>query len=78
MLKEATVTTITTGRFSLLYSPDAGKSMLFDLSLDPGQEHNIIFDQPDVAKELHQHLINFMRNTGVAEYLMKPRLNLLF
>ena len=76
MLKVPTVTTITTGNFSLLYSPDEGKSMLFDLSLDPGQKHNIISEQQDVAREIHQRLVKFMRDTHVAEYLLKPRLDL--
>ncbi len=76
MLKASTVTTVTAGNFSLLYSPDKGMSKLFDLSVDPGQEHDIIADRRDIAGELHQRLIQFMRDTHVAEYLMKPRLEL--
>ena len=76
MLKAPTVTTITSGNYSLLFSPDAGQSKLYDLSQDPGQEKNIISDQPEVGKELHQYLIKFMRDTNVAEYLLKPRLKL--
>jgi hypothetical protein len=76
MLKAATVTTITSDNYSLLYSQEKGQSKLYDLSLDPGQQKDIISDQPDVAKELHQHLVKFMRDTHVAEYLLKPRLEL--
>ena len=78
MLKVSTVTTITAGNLSLLYSQDEGKSMLFDLSLDPGQKHNIISERQDVAGEIHQRLVKFMRDTNVAEYLLKPRLDLRF
>ena len=76
MLKVATVTTITTGGYALLYSPDAGKSMLFDLSVDPEQKHNIISERQDIARETHQLLVQFMKDTNVAEYLLKPRLDL--
>ncbi len=76
MLKDPTVTTITTGNYSLLYSPDKGMSRLYDLSVDPGQEHDIIADRRDVAEELHRLLVQFMKDTHVAEYLLKPRLEL--
>ncbi len=76
MLKDPTVTTVTAGDFSLLYSPDAGMSKLFDLSRDPGQERDVIADRPDAAEELHRRLIQFMKDTHVPEYLMKPRLEL--
>jgi arylsulfatase A-like enzyme len=76
MLKVSTVTTITAGNFSMLYSPDEGKSKLFDLSVDPEQSHNIIADRRNVAAELHQLLVKFMNDTHVAEYLLKPRLKL--
>jgi arylsulfatase A-like enzyme len=76
MLKAPTVTTITSDNYSLLYSQEKGQSKLYDLSLDPGQQKDIISDQPDVGKELHQHLVKFMRDTHVAEYLLKPRLEL--
>ena len=76
MLKVPTVTTITSEKYSLLYSPEKGQSKLYDLRRDPGQEKNIIADQPSVGKELHQYLVKFMRDTHVAEYLLEPRLEL--
>ncbi len=76
MLKVPTVTTITSDTVSLLYSPDPGMSMLFDLALDPGQTHNIISERQDTAEEMHQRLVKFMQDTHVAEYLLKPRLEL--
>jgi hypothetical protein len=76
MLKAPTETTITSEKYSLLYSPEKGQSKLYDLSRDPGQQNDIIRDQPDVAKELHQYLVNFIRDTKVEEYLLKPRLEL--
>ncbi len=76
MLKAPTVTTITSGDYSLLYSPEKGQSKLYDLSTDSGQQKDIISDQQDIGKELHQYLVKFMRDTHVAEYLLKPRLKL--
>jgi arylsulfatase A-like enzyme len=76
MLKAPTVTTITAGNYSLLYSPDEGFSKLYDLSIDPKQTDNIISNQPDIAKELHLCLVKFMRDTMVSEYLLKPRLEI--
>jgi len=73
MLKAPTVTTITSENYSLLYSPKKGQSKLYDLSMDPSQQKDIISDQLDVGKELHQFLVEFMRDTNVAEYLFKPR-----
>jgi len=77
MLKVPTVTTITSGNYALLYSPEAGMSKLYDLNLDPGQQKNIISDQPHVGKELHQYLVKFMRDTHLADYLLRPRLELI-
>jgi len=76
MLKAPTVTTITSENYALLYSPEEGKSKLYDLSLDPGQQRDIISDQPDVGKELHKYMIKFMRDTNLADYLLQPRLEL--
>ena len=76
MLKEPTVTTITSDQYSLLYSPVAGQSKLYDLNLDPAQEKDIISAQPEIAKELHQYLVKFMRETQLADYLVQPRLEL--
>jgi arylsulfatase A-like enzyme len=76
MLKVPTVTTVTSQNFTLLYSPEAGQSRLYDLSLDPAQEKNIISNRPDVGKELHQYLVKFMRETHLADYLLQPRLEL--
>ena len=76
MLKAPTVTTVTSDRYSLLYSQEQGRSKLFDLSQDHGQQKDIISNKPDVGKELHQYLVKFMRDTQLADYLIQPRLEL--
>ena len=75
-LQRAPVTTVTAQEWSLLYSTDAGLSQLYHLPTDPSQSTNVISERPDVARELHQHLVAFLRDTGVSAHLVKPRLEL--
>ena len=70
------VTTITVDDWSLLYSEDEGLSELYHLPSDPSQRKNVISDNAEVAHEIHQHLVNFMRETNLPEQLLKPRLEL--
>ena len=72
-LVNSQVTTITAGDWSLLYSTDEGMSELYNLANDPAQENNIISGNLEVAKEVHQYLLKFMRETGVSDHLLKPR-----
>ena len=67
------VTTVTAPDWSLLFSLEPGMSELFHLASDPGQQNNVIHEKPDVAKELHQYLVKFMRDTNVASALIRPR-----
>ena len=69
-------TTITTDEWSLLYSPEPGQSWLYHLPSDPKQENNVITQHPEVAQELHQQLVKFLRETNVPTLLLKPRLEL--
>ena len=73
MMRASQVTTITAGGSSLLYSMDSGMSELFDLSADPTQQNNIIAAQPQLAKELHQYLLKFMRDTDAAPRFLRAR-----
>jgi arylsulfatase A-like enzyme len=76
LLTTGLVTTVTAGDWSLLYSVDPGRSELYHLPSDPKQETDLIGDKSDVARELHQRLVRFMRETGLAESLLRPRLEL--
>lgn len=70
-----TDTTITTDEWSLLYSIE-GEPWLYHLASDPKQEKNVIHEHPEVAKELHQLLVKFMRDYEVAPELIETRLEL--
>ncbi len=75
-LMRAPVTTVTAGEWSLLYSPEEGASELYHLASDPGQQRNVISEKTAVARDVHQHLVRFMRETNLPERLMDPRLEL--
>jgi len=70
-------TTITTDEWALLYSTEPGESWLYHLPTDPGQEKNVANEHPDVAKELHQHLVTFMHQYNLAPDLRDARMELL-
>ncbi|MBM3957369.1 MAG: hypothetical protein FJ313_04890, partial [Gemmatimonadetes bacterium] len=75
-LVSGVVTTLTAGEWSLLYTVEPGMSELYDLSADPRQERNVIHEEKETARELHQLLVKFMRDTNVPERLVEPRLQL--
>ena len=67
------VTTVTAGEWSLLFSVEPGQSELYHLPSDPHQGNNMIHQKPDVARDLHQCLLGFMRENKVASSLIRPR-----
>ena len=69
------VTTITADEWALLYAPE-GNSELYNLASDPQQQHNVIDDRPEVAKELHKYLVKFMKDTNLPEHLTRSRAEL--
>ena len=75
-LLDPPVTTVTSGEWSLLHSPQEGVSELYNLTSDPGQQENVIHENPYDARELHRFLIKFMRQTAVPNRLLSPRLEL--
>ena len=72
-LQASQVTTVTSEEWSLLYSMDEGMSELYDLRTDSKQQSNVIHSHREVASELHQRLIQFMSETGVAPDLLAAR-----
>lgn len=69
-------TTVTTDEWSLVYDITPGLSELYHLPSDPKQEKNVINEHPGVARELHQLLVKFMRETNVPPRLIEPRTEL--
>ncbi len=73
LMEKASSTTVTTPEWSLIYAVERGLSELYHLPSDPKQGKNVINEHPDIARELHQLLIDFMRETNVASRLLEPR-----
>jgi len=73
--KDSTAT-VTTDEWTLLYNTEPGLSELYNLKSDPQQEKNIMADNPDKARELHQLLVKYMRETNISDHLLQPRLEL--
>ena len=48
-------------------------SEFYNLDSDPQQEQNVIASRTDVAKDIHQYLLKFLRDTNVAPHLLKAR-----
>ncbi len=71
--KDSTAT-VTTKEWSLLYNTEPGLSELYNLKSDPKQEKNVITEHQDKARELHQLLVKYMRETNISAHLLEPRL----
>jgi arylsulfatase A-like enzyme len=70
------MTTITTDEWSLLHDCEPGGSELYNLKSDPEQKKNVLGQNPDIARNLHQYLVKFMQETSVPQRLQEPRLEL--
>ncbi len=68
--------TITTDRWSLLYSRKDASVELYDIKADPAQQKNIAEDNRPVVKELHKCYYEFLKKIGTEERLLKPRASL--
>ena len=73
MVRASQVTTVTAGRWSLLFSMDEGMSELFDLDADPTQETSVIVANVETSRELHRQLLRFMRDTDASPHLIDTR-----
>ena len=76
-LDHAPVTTVTTDRWALLFSPGDDRSELYDLASDPAQAKNVIAENADAARDVHGMLVKFMRDTNLPEALVRSRRELL-
>jgi arylsulfatase A-like enzyme len=74
--EHASMATVTTEEWTLLYDIEPGGSELYNLKSDPEQEKNVINQHPDIARELHQLFVKHMRDTNVPEIKLEPRLEL--
>ncbi|UCD09027.1 MAG: sulfatase [Dehalococcoidales bacterium] len=70
------MTTVTTDEWSFLHDCAPGGSELYNMKSDPDQLNNVIDQHPDIARNMHKYLVDFMRETNVPQRLQEPRLEL--
>jgi arylsulfatase A-like enzyme len=70
-------TTVTDGRWTLVYSVQGAPVELYDSSADPKQESNVFEGNEGVARGLHARLLHFLETVGAAEHYLEPRRQLL-
>ena len=76
MVEKDSAATVTTDECTLIFNTTPGLSELYDLKSDPKQQKNLIAKNPNKARELHQLLLKYMRETNLAPHLQEPRLEL--
>ncbi len=64
---------ITDGRWKLIHDVPSGRAMLFDLSLDPSELHDIAHRHPEMVRDLELRLRH--RRSGEAEFESHSRLS---
>jgi arylsulfatase A-like enzyme len=65
--------TITTDRWSLLYTREGASVELYDLASDSNQKKNVAADNMDVVEKLHRHYVNLLEELGTEKRLLAPR-----
>jgi arylsulfatase A-like enzyme len=75
-VKEYLPSTITTPDWSLLYSAEGEPPELYNLARDPNQATNVVDQNPDIARDLHQKFLNVLNSSNVDVNLLKPRMRI--
>jgi len=68
--------TITTDKWSLLYTREGSPVELYDLESDPKQESNVAADNKDVVEKLHGYYVSLLEELKTEERLLAPRRSL--
>ena len=69
--------TVTTATYSLLVGGPDDSVELYDLTIDPGEQQNIVGDAPALAGDLLEAAIDLLRAEGAERDLLAPRLGAL-
>jgi len=64
--------TVTTEEWAFICAPKPWLSRLYNLSQDPDQTQDLIAERPDVARDLHDALLEFLRGAGAAPDRLAP------
>ncbi len=64
--------TVTTDTWTYVCAPEGLASELYHIQEDPEQRHNVIAQHPEVAEDLRQVWLDFMRSHGAPESRVRP------
>ena len=73
LVEEFMTATITTDRWSMLFTHQGIPVELYDLDADPGQENNVASEHQETIEKLHRQYIGFLEELGASERLLEPR-----
>jgi len=73
MVDEPHFSTITTPKWTFLYSTKAYPAQLYNIEDDPKESQNIIDKNWHIAKDLHQKFVEFLEKVGTDERHLAPR-----
>lgn len=73
MIKEGHASTITWEKWTFVYTMEGERAELYNMESDPSQSQNVIYDNWQVAKEMHHEFVNFLEKTGTDESKIAPR-----
>lgn len=66
--------TVTSEKWSMLYSVPAEPVELYEIESDPAQSLNVAASYPDVISELHDRMINELRRAGISDSDLAARM----
>jgi len=75
-VKEPHFSTITTRKWTFLYSTENSPAQLYDIEKDPQESQNIIGQNWQVAEDLHQKFVELLEKVGTDERYLTPRKHL--
>lgn len=70
---ELSPSTITDGEWDLLYAADGEPVELYHSSVDPGHEHEVGDEHPEIVARLHKRFVDFLEKAGAPERSISPR-----
>lgn len=65
--------TITDGKWTLIYAMEGERVELYNVETDPQQKRNVFRNNRKIAKELHRKFVTMLEELGTEERLLTPR-----
>ena len=73
LVHEPHFSTVTTPKWTFLYSTGNTQAQLYDVENDPKELHSVIKENWQVAKDLHKEFVRFLEEAGTDELHLGPR-----